>query len=147
MKTRGAVSGCLIWIAAFGMLSLCFLPVAMMMGGLTSTSNFALKTTGYVICPAGSTAQSYSYASTTTDEFGNRQPSTAYELHCIDEHGTVLKKDPVLYAFLWIGMVAAIGLVIAALSALALATPAGVLIVRFLDRNKKTNSTANVEPD
>ena len=142
----GTAYGCVIWIIVFGILSACFLPGAMIIGGFTSVSNFAIRTVGPIICPDGTTAESYSYATTTTDEFGNSQPSTAYEIHCIDASGTMVKKDPVLYAFLWIGIIAITGLVIAALLAFALAAPAGVLIARVLDR-KKTNFTANIEPE
>ena len=147
MKTTGAVSGCLVWIIVFGILSACLLPVSMMIGGFTSVSNFAMQTLGPVICPDGTTAESYSYATTTTDEFGNSQPSTAYELHCIDATGAIVKEDPVLYAFIWMGIIAVIGLVIAALLAFALAAPAGVLIAKLLNRNKKTNIAANIEPE
>ena len=58
-----------------------------------------------------------------------------------------MKEDPVLYAFLWVGFFVLIGLGIAALLAFALAAPAGLLIARVLDRNKKTDSTANIEPE
>ena len=142
-----AVSGCVVWIIVFGILSACFLPVGTMVGGITSFSNFAIQTVGSLLCPAGTTAQSYSYATTTTDEFGNSQPSTAYELHCIDAMGTVVKNDPVLYAFLWIGIIAIIGLGIAAILAFALAAPAGVLIGRMLNRGQKPNITATIEPE
>ncbi len=147
MKTTGTLSGCIVWIIVFGVLSLCFLPVSMMIGGFTSVSNFAMQTLEPVICPEGTTAESYSYATTTTDEFGNSQPSTAYELHCVDASGTVVKEDPVLYAFLWIGLIAVIGLVIAGTLAFALAAPAGVLIARVLDRNRKLNIATNIEPE
>lgn len=147
MKTTGTLSGCIVWIIVFGVLGLCFLPVSMMIGGFTSVSNFAMQTLGPVICPEGTTAESYSYATTTTDEFGNSQPSTAYELHCVDSSGTVVKEDPVLYAFLWMGLVAVIGLVIAGILAFALAAPAGVIIARVLDRNKKLNIATNIEPE
>jgi hypothetical protein len=100
-----------------------------------------------MICPDGTTAESYSYATTTTDENGNSRPSTAYELHCVDTTGAVMKKDPVVYAFLWIGITGVIGLGSAALLAFALAAPAGVLIARLSDRHKKTNLTANIEPE
>ena len=143
----GTASGCIVWILVFGMLSSCLLPVSMMLGGFTSVSNLAIQTIGSVICPDGTTAESYSYATTTTDEYGNTQPSTADELHCIDVTGAVVKEDPVLYAFLWIGVIAVIGLVIAALLAFALAAPAGLLIARLLNRNKKTNIAANIEPE
>ena len=143
----GTASGCIVWIIMFGILSACLLPAAMMIGGFTSVSNFAIRTIGPIICPDGTTAESYSYATTTTDEFGNSQHSTAYEIHCIDASGTVVKEDPVLDAFFWIGIIAFIGLVIAAVLAFALAAPAGVLIARVLDRNKKTNISANIEPE
>jgi hypothetical protein len=100
----------------------------MMVGGFTAPSQFAMQALSPMLCPAGSTAQSYSYATTTTDEYGNTQPSTAYELHCLDANGVVVKEDPVLYAFLWTGIMVVIGLVIAALLAFALAAPASVFI-------------------
>jgi hypothetical protein len=142
----GTLSGCIIWIIVFGTLSFCFLPASMMIGGFTSATNFAMQTIGPLICPEGTAGQSYSYPTTTTDEFGNSQPSTAYELHCVDSNGEVVKEDPVLYAFLWMGGVVVIGLVIAALLAFALAAPSGVLITRVLNRNKKTDFSANIEP-
>ena len=149
MKTTsaGALSGCIVWTIVFGILSLCFLPMSMMIGGFTSVSGFAMQTVSPLICPEGTTAKSYSYATTTTDEFGNSQPSTAYEIHCIDAMGIVVKEDPVLYAFLWIGIIAGIGLVIAATLAFALAAPAGMMIARVLERNKKPDLSANIEPE
>jgi hypothetical protein len=143
----GTLSGCVVWIIVFGVVNLCFVPAAMMIGGFTSVTNFAMQTVGTFICPEGTAGQSYSYATTTTDEFGNSQPSTAYELHCVDSNGEVVKKDPVLYAFLWMGGFVGIGLIAAALIAFALAAPAGVLIARVLDRNKKTGIAANIEPE
>ena len=143
----GTISGCIVWIIVFSILSFCLLPVSMIVGGFTSVSNFAMQTLSPVICPDGTTARSYSYPTITTDENGNTQPSTAYELHCIDANGAVVKEDPILYAFIWIGIIAVIGLGIAALLAFALAAPAGVLIVRLLNRNKKPNVAANIEPE
>ena len=142
----GTVSGCIVWILVFCILSACLLPGAMMIGGFTSVSNFAMRTVGTIICPDGTTAESYSYATTTTDEYGNSQPSTAYEIHCVDASGTTVKEDPILYAFLWIGIFVLIGLGIAALLAFALAAPVGMLIARVLDRNKKADITENIEP-
>jgi hypothetical protein len=143
----GTASGCVVWIIVFGILTSCFLPAGLMIGGFTSVSNFAMQTIAPLICPEGTIGKSYSYATTTTDEYGNSRPSTAYELHCIDANGTVVKEDPVLYAFLWMGIIAVIGLGIAALLAFVLAAPAGVLIARSLDRNKKTSVAANIEPE
>lgn len=144
-KTTGTLSGCIVWIIVFGILNACFLPISMIAGGFSSASNFAMQTIGPIICPDGTTAQSYSYATTTTDEYGNTQPSTAYELHCVDSNGDTVKKDPVLYAFLWIGMIAVIGLVTAALLAFALAAPAGMFIARLFKREQQVNQTT-IEP-
>jgi hypothetical protein len=143
----GTLSGCMIWIIVFGTLSFCFVPTSMMIGGFTSATNLAMQTIGPLICPEGTVGQSYSYPTTTTDEFGNSQPSTAYELHCVDTNGKVVKEDPILFAFLWMGSIVVIGLGLAALLAFALAAPAGVLIARVLDRNKKTSLAANIEPE
>lgn len=145
-KATGTLSGCIVWIIAFGILSTCILPIAMAVGGITSVSRFAMQTLAPMICPEGTTAKSYAYATTTTDEYGNTQPSTAYELHCVDANGVVVKEDPVLYAFVWIGIIALIGLVIAALLAFALAAPLGVLVAKLLNRRQKSNVETNIEP-
>ena len=134
--TTGTLSGCVVWIIVFCALSTCFFPVAAAIGGATSTSEFAINTLGPYLCPEGSTAQTYSYATTTTDEFGNSQPSTAYVLQCVDANGMIVKEDPVVYAFIWVGVLALIGLIVAALLSFALAAPAGVLIGRLFRRNK-----------
>lgn len=140
-RTTGTLSGCIVWIIVFGILSACLLPVSMMIGGFTSTSNLVMQTLGPFICPEGTAARSFSYTTTTTDEYGNSQPSTAYELHCVDTNGDVVKKDPVVYAFLWIGIIVTIGLVIAALLAFALAAPAGILIAKYFNRRNPVMQT------
>lgn len=142
----GAVSGCIVWFIVFGLLSSCLLPAGMMVGGFTSITDFAMQTLEPLICPDGTTAKSRSYATTTNDEFGNPQPSTAYVMQCVDVNGEVAKEDPVTYAFLWIGIIAGIGLILSALLAFVFAAPAGVLIARFINRNKKPNFAENIEP-
>lgn len=135
--STGTISGCLVWIIACGVMSTCLLPVAMAVGSITSISNFAIQQTGRFICPENTTPGTRTYATTTTDENGNRQPSTAYVMQCVDENGAVVKEDPVGYAFLWIGIIAAIGLILSAVLAFLLTAPAGVLIARLINRNKK----------
>ncbi len=135
--SAGALSGCLVWVIAFGVISMCILPVSMMVGGFTSFSDLAIQQTGRFICPENTTPDVYSYATTTTDENGNRQPSTAYVLQCKDASGEVVKEDPVGYAFLWIGVIAGIGLILSGILAFVLAAPAGVVIAKLLGRIKK----------
>jgi hypothetical protein len=115
-------------------------------GSVTSFSQFAaVKTTRKVICPDGSTHQSHSYESTTTDEFGNSEPATGVELRCVDQIGSIVKTDPVGYAFLWDGIFAIIGLVISAILALLLAAPLGILFGKLLNRGQKPNIVSNIE--
>ena len=135
--TTGTISGCLVWIIAFGAISTCILPISMGIGGFTSVSDFAIQQTGRIVCPENTTPDVRTYATTTTDEYGNRQPSTAYVLQCVDASGDVVKEDPVGYAFLWIGIVMVIGLLITGVLAFVLAAPAGVLIAKLANRMKK----------
>jgi len=142
----GAVSGCIIWFIVFALLSTCLLPAGMMIGGFTSVTNFAMQTLEPLICPDGTTAKSRSYATTTTDDYGNSQPSTAYVMQCVDASGEIVKEDPVAYAFIWIGIIAGIGLILAGILAFVFAAPAGVIITKFINRNKKSNMADNIEP-
>jgi ABC-type glycerol-3-phosphate transport system permease component len=139
-----AFSGCVIWFLLICIVSSCIMPVFFIIGSVSSFSDFAIKTTGGWLCPEGTTPESYSYASTTTDEFGNRHPATAYELHCVDASGTVVKTDPVLYAFIWIGIFAAVGFLLSAILSFVFAVPGGMLVTRLLEKiNLKRPVTTN----
>ncbi len=144
--TAGTISGCVIWILSNGVIMSCILPIFIIIGTITSFSQFAIKATGNLICPKGTIAESYSYETTTADDFGNSEPATAVELHCVDQNGTVVKNDPVGYAFLWDGIFALIGLIISGILALVLAAPLGVLIGRLFNRSRKSNISASIEP-
>ena len=135
----GTISGCIVWGVVFGILGMCALLAAPIVGGFTSASGLAMRAMGPFICPDGSTARSHSYATTTTDENGNRQPSTAYVLQCVDAAGEVVKEDPVVYAFAWIGILALAGLILAAILAFVFAAPAGVLIGRLFHKTKQSD--------
>jgi len=129
--TTGTISGCLVWIIVFGVINICILPISMAVGGMTSVTDFAVKQTGAIVCPNNTTPKIRSFAT-----YGSG-PSTTSVLQCVDASGNVMKEDPVGFAFLWIGIIAVIGLIISALLAFALAAPAGVLIGRFINRTKK----------
>jgi ABC-type glycerol-3-phosphate transport system permease component len=145
-KTTGTLSGCILWILLLGIISTCILPIFFVIGSITSFSQYAITTTGNFLCPAGTTPESYSYETTTTDEFGNVTPATGVELHCVDKEGTIVKNDPVVYAFIWIGIFVGIGLIISGIVAFIFAAPAGVLITRFLNRRQKPDISVNIEP-
>ena len=138
-----AISGCVIWFLLICMISSCVMPAFFIVGSISSFSNFAIKTTGGWLCPEGTTPESYSYASTTTDEFGNRHPATAYELHCVDASGAVVKTDPVLYAFIWIGIWALVGLIISVILTFVFAVPGGMLVTKLLNKLKSTRGNVN----
>jgi hypothetical protein len=146
-STAGTLSGCVVWILSIGVIASCMLPIFIVIGSITSFSQYAIRTTGNVLCPDGSKPESYSYETTGTDEYGNSQPSTAYELHCVNQDGNIVKEDPIVYSFLWIGLFAFIGLTISGVLAFALAAPAGVLIGRMLNRGQKPNIAENMEPE
>ena len=141
-----AISGCVVWILSIGIITGCVLPLFIVIGSITSFSQFAIRTTGSVICPDGTTPESYSYETTSTDEFGNHHPATGVELRCVDQSGTVVKNDPVVYAFLWDGIFALIGLIISILLAFAFAAPIGILIGRWFNRSQKPTVSATMDP-
>jgi hypothetical protein len=145
--TAGTVSGCIIWIVSVGVITSCILPIFVVIGSITSFSQFAIQTTGNIVCPDGTTAESYSYETTTIDEFGNVEPATGVSLRCVDETGIIVKEDHVGYAFLWIGAFALIGLIISAILAFVFAAPLGVLIGRLFKRSQKPIFAMNIEPE
>lgn len=135
------VSGCVIWFVLLSVIGSCVMPIFFLIGGISSASDFAIQTTGRYICAEGTTPQSFSYDTFTTDEYGISRPSTAYELHCVDASGDVVQKDPIGYAFLWIGVAALLGAVVTGVLAFVFAVPGGVLVTKMLSKLKvrKTN--------
>lgn len=134
-----AVSGCVIWLLLIAIIGSCIMPVAFIVGGVTSPSDWSIQTMGGFICPENATPTRYSYDTVTTDEYGISRPSTAYELHCVDANGEVVKEDPIGYAFGWIGLWAVIGLVVSAFLTFILAVPGRMLVTRVVNslRGKK----------
>lgn len=127
------LSGCIIWFFACSLVSSCLVPAALMAGGLSSTlaADNVAGMVSPVLCPAGSTGEITTYQTTTRDDNGVDRPSTAYEMRCVDASGQVVRDSNPDYAFVWIGLLAAGGLVLSGLLALALAAPLGALIGRL----------------
>ena len=142
-KKRTAFSGCLIWFLLIVLIGSCILPLAFVVGGISSSSQFAIKTMGGYLCPENTIPESFSYATTTTDENGNSQPSTAYELHCVDAQGEVVKNDPIVYAFGWIGLVALAGGIVSVVLAFVFAVPGGLLVTRLFERIRSSKPKAD----
>ena len=139
-----AISGCLIWFLLISIIGSCVMPIFFVVGSVSSFSDLAIQTTGGWLCPQGTTPESYSYASTMTDEYGNSHPATAYELHCVDASGEVVKKDPILYAFIWIGIWALVGLIVSGVLTFIFAVPGGMLVTKLLNKMKKPQSSINI---
>lgn len=138
-----AVSGCIIWFLLITVISGCIMPFAFIMGGVTSASEWSINTMGGFICPENTTPTSYSYDTFTTDEYGVARPSTAYELHCVDASGKVVKEDPIVYAFGWIGLWAVIGMIVSAVLTFIFAVPGGMLVTKVLNSLKVKKTVQN----
>ena len=138
-----AFSGCLIWALLIAIISSCVMPVFFVIGSVSSFSEFAIKTTGGWLCPEGTTPESYSYATTSRDENGFEHPATAYELHCVNASGEVVKNDPILYAIIWIGISASIGLALSVILAFVFAVPGGMLVTRLLEKLRSPRAAIN----
>lgn len=129
--SAGTISGCLVWVIVFGLISSCLVPLAFMVSSFTGESDYAIHVVGPLICPKGTTPVLYSYATTSTDSNGFPVDATAYELHCLDANAQIVKNDPIVFGFLWDGIGAGIALIVTAVLALVLAAPAGVLVGRL----------------
>ena len=142
----GTISGCVVWIVVFCIMSMCVVPVASMVGGFSSGTDFAVNKVGPMTCPENTTPKIHTYATTSLDENGFEIPPTGYEIQCFNANGEVVKTDTFTFAFIWIGILAAIGLILAGILAFVFASPAGVFIARLFDRNKNKNQVINIEP-
>lgn len=134
---KGMASGCIVGVILFGLLSACLFPAGIMAAGFTSQSDFAVKTIGGYLCPAGTTPDLTSYATTILDERQVEMPATAYELICVDANGQTLVNRGPTYAFIYTGLVGAAGVLLALVLALIFSAPVGVLAARLFGRKKK----------
>jgi hypothetical protein len=146
MKNTGttAVSGCLIWFILISIVGTCVMPVFFVAASLSSFSEFAVQTTGGWLCPEGTTPQRHTYATTSTDEYGNSHPAIGYSLHCVDASGEVIKEDLVLYAFIWIGVLSLVGMIVCAVICFIFAVPGGMLVTKLLEKLKSPKARANI---
>lgn len=134
---KGTAAGCIVGVILFGLFSACLFPAGIMAAGFTSQSDFAVQTIGRYLCPAGTTPDLISYATTILDERQVEMPATAYELICVDAGGqTVINHGPT-YAFIYTGLVGAAGILLALILALIFSAPAGILAARLFGGKKK----------
>lgn len=133
----GTTSGCVIWILAFGLVSICLCPMAAFIGSLSTTlgADTVVGIMGPYLCPEDSTADVITFQTTTTDEYGNSEPATGYEMRCLDANGNVVQEGSPNYAFYWIGLLMLVSLLVSAGLAFLVAAPLGVLIARWKGRS------------
>lgn len=114
--------------------------LAGIIGGATSTSDFAMKQTGAILCPHNTTSGATTSTQMIRDSNGRTHPSTAHLLQCKDANGTVVKEDSSGYSFLWAGIFIGSAIVLTAPMLLV------VLIAMWLARikNKTNNSRASI---
>lgn len=134
--TTGTASGCIVWLIVICLTSSCLLPVAVAIGSFTSTSELAVRTTAPYICPPETTPRIGTYQTTMRDEYGVDRPATASVLECVDAQGKVVKEDPIAWTFIWLGICAAIGLVLVIVVSLFVSAPVGVFMGRRFGKNK-----------
>lgn len=136
-KKTGMLSGCLVWLLTFALLSMCLCPAGVMVGSFFSVLgvDWSARLVGPLLCPAGSSAHIENH-STMRMENGRWEPVQSFELVCTDPAGVQTNLGG-SYALLLAGMFAVGGLVLAGLLALALAAPAGVLIGRLRRRGRE----------
>ena len=101
--TKNILWGLFMWVMVFGII-----------GGATASKDFAVKQTGAILCPANTTPDTTTYQGTRTDSDGRTVSDTKYILQCKDANGTVVLENDMSFMFLWVGMVAGLGLVLAA---------------------------------
>jgi hypothetical protein len=136
-KSAGAFSGCVLWLLAFGILSMCICPATMFVAGIVPVTN-PRQVEAFVdpiLCPADSQATITHYPTTVRDfDSGVDRPGTGYEMHCIGSNGEAVRSFEGTFGFALIGILGAAGLLVAAALAFLLAAPVGVLIAKFLPK-------------
>jgi hypothetical protein len=134
--STGALSGCLVWVLTFFLLSTCLCPLSVAVGTITSfaSGDFVARLVSPYLCPPGSTGQIRAFETTTTDDNGNSVPATGYEMICVDASGAEVANTGPVYAFVWVGVVTVLGLVLTGVLAIFLAVPAGALFARWMSR-------------
>lgn len=135
--TTGAVSGCVVWMIVFCVLSLFLCPVAFGVGTVTESisPDFVAGILEPYLCPPDFTAEIVTR--TTTDVRGS---VTSHQMQCVDLNGNVVREPSQVYIFIWLGILAVTGLILSALIAFLLAAPAGVFIVNLSNRLRKANT-------
>ncbi len=136
----GILAGCSFFAVIFILMGLCVALVASMGGLIMATTEFGARLVGPQVCPQGTRPELYSYPSTTTDENGQPTPTTAYELHCLDAGGNVVKVDTSSFLLVSMAYWFGAGLIVDFILALTLAVAIGALIGNAVHSQRPTHT-------
>jgi hypothetical protein len=138
-KPNRFLTGFLVWIVSFLIISSCLAPAGMFIGSISSlfTGDLIISTLGSFMCQEDSTAEIRSYKSNRVDEDGFVRPTTYYEMHCVDVNGNSIKNLGGGYALIWSGIFIFIGIIVSSIIAFLIT----FLIQRFF-RNKSNKDPA-----
>ncbi len=121
-KSNRLLSGCLIWVVAFLLVSGCLVPASLFIGGMSTffSEDLIASTIGPFLCPENTTPAINTYESTETDVDGFPRQATYYEMVCLDSNGISIKNLGGSYALIWSGIFALLSLVLAAILSVVL---------------------------
>ncbi len=100
--TKTILTGLMGWVFLF-----------VIIGGVTGSSDLAVRVTGAIICPDDTTAGTTTYTVMATGSNGVTTPSRQYILQCKDASGTVVLENDTNFMFLWAGILAGLGFILA----------------------------------
>jgi len=137
-NNKRKLTGCLLLFLIFAIISGCFFPTAIFIGGFTSTlqADFVSGIIGKMLCPEDSVAEIITYETTTLDEIGNRMASTGYEMQCVDANGVIVREPNPDYAFYWVGILATISLFLSLVLSFLLFVPISSIIGRIFQKSQ-----------
>jgi hypothetical protein len=119
-KPNRLLSGCLIWIIAFLLISGCLVPASLFVAGMSTffSEEFIVPILGPYMCPENTNAEIISFESTMIGQDGFVRPSTTLEMICKSPDGITVQNLGGSYAFIWSGIVAVISLIPSSIIAL-----------------------------
>jgi len=142
MRSKRSLSGCLIWIIAFLLVSGCLVPVSLFVSGMSTffSEDLIAPTLGPYLCPVNTNAEIITYDSTIIDQDGFTRASTSYEMICKSPDGITVENLGGSYALIWSGIFVVVSVLLAAIFSIVL-----TLIILRLFRNK-TPQTSQTPP-
>jgi hypothetical protein len=121
-KPNRLLSGCLIWIIAFLLISGCLVPASLFVAGMSTffSEEFIVPILGPYMCPENTNAEIISFESTMIGQDRFVRPSTTLEMICKSPDGITVQNLGGSYAFIWSGIFVVVGLILAAIFAIIL---------------------------